>query len=65
MPLLKLRNADSLRGDQWLSVTTDGPGWQASSSQAQQAPAEPGTGRRSAFLGMCPNSRPPRGLCSA
>lgn len=35
MPLLMLFNADSLRWDLWLSLTTDCPGWQPSSSQAK------------------------------
>lgn len=55
VPLLMLLNADSLRWDLWLSLTTDCPGWQASSSQAKQAPAEPATGQTSAFLGMRQN----------
>lgn len=56
--LLLLCNAHSLCLDLWVNLTTDCPGWQASSSQARQAPAEPAAGQTSAFLCMCLNRWP-------
>lgn len=57
-PLLLLCNAHSLCLDLWVSLTTDCLGWQASSSQARQAPAEPAAGQTSAFLCLCLNMWP-------